>query len=400
MLLPGISQENRVVPGLHLLLGVGNHLSQGFNKDLEELDNKDPVALAKARELRDVIAELEAFHAKKFSILAAALDDADVKVAEENEDECSKKEDDSAQENCRLAFEAATDAALELRVKADVYREGDPTRAVRSRSKRQVAADEKAAEGLEESALALELLCEEARAAAIALDDAKDEYNQLTIQSTISGRLVGIYNGLLIVENIEKQVYWNGQLVGPHLWRFLLRFAAIFAALREKAIALSYPAEPLDKLIARYSPALEALASIAPLMRATRLLSAAELDLLETNCAELGRIWREEFAAAHGGEQTPKVHLIERHVAEQARRHGTLGMFGEEGGEAVHPAMTLAAQLCRAIKNPQARLLATKRHIEAKQRAKLIPHVKKSRMSKKKRQSLAAGAAPDAVGGK
>lgn len=135
-------------------------------------------------------------------------------------------------------------------------------------------------------------------------------------------------------------------------------------------------------------------------MRATRLLSAAELDLLETNCAELGRIWREEFAAAHGGEQTPKVHLIERHVAEQARRHGTLGMFGEEGGEAVHPAMTLAAQLCRAIKNPQARLLATKRHIEAKQRAKLIPHVKKSRMSKKKRQSLAAGAAPDAVGGK
>ena len=156
-----------------------------------------------------------------------------------------------------------------------------------------------------------------------------------------------------------------------------MRYAAIFAALRAKAIELSYPAEPLDKIIAKFSPALEALAAIAPLMRATRLLTAAELDFLETKCTDFGRIWREEFAAAHGGDHTPKVHLIERHVAEQARRHGTLGMFAEEGGKAVHSAMTRAAQLCRAMKNPQARLLATKRHLEAKQRAKLIPHVKK-----------------------
>jgi hypothetical protein len=46
---------------------------------------------------------------------------------------------------------------------------------VQSRPKRQVTADEKAAEGLEERALALELVCEEARAAAVALDNAKAE---------------------------------------------------------------------------------------------------------------------------------------------------------------------------------------------------------------------------------
>ena len=44
-------------------------------------------------------------------------------------------------------------------------------------------------------------------------------------------------------------------------------------------------------------------------------------------------------------------------------------------------------------KNPQGRLLATKRHLEAKQRAKLIPHVKKSRVSKKQRLNSAAAAA-------
>ena len=223
----------------------------------------------------------------------------------------------------------------------------------------------------------MELACEEAHAAAVALDDAKAEYIELTVARAISGQLWAIYSQLLVDENIEKQVYWNGQLVGPHLWRFLLRYAAIFAALRAKAIELSYPAEPLDKIIAKFSPALEELA------------------------ADFGRIWREEFAVAHGRDHTPpKVHLIERHVAEQARRHGTPGMFAEEGGEAVHSAMTRAAQLCRAMKTPQARLLATKRHLEAKQRAKLAPHVKKSRASKKQRLNSAAAAAGGGGGGK
>jgi hypothetical protein len=33
--------------------------------------------------------------------------------------------------------------------------------------------------------------------------------------SVISGRLLKIYNELLVAENIEKKIYWNGQLVGP-----------------------------------------------------------------------------------------------------------------------------------------------------------------------------------------
>ena len=74
-------------------------------------------------------------------------------------------------------------------------------------------------------------------------------------------------------------------------------------------------------------------------------------------------------------------------------------MFGEEGGEAVHSAMTLAALLCESMKTPQARLQAIMRHLEAKQRAKRIPHVKKSRLIKKKRQSLAAAAPQGADGG-
>jgi hypothetical protein len=156
-------------------------------------------------------------------------------------------------------------------------------------------------------------------------------------------------------------------------------------------IELSFSPESLSNIIGFFFPAFAALAAIAPLMRATRLLTPAELDHLETNCAALGATWREHFAAAHGVKHAPEVHLIERHVVEQARRHGTLGMFGEEAVEAEHPAWARAAQLCRAIKNPRASLLATKRHSEAKKRAAKSPHTKKSRVSKKQRLAAAAG---------
>ena len=100
-----------------------------------ELDNKDPVALVKARELRDIIAELEVGNATKFTSSMVALDDADVNVAvsEESEDEGnegSEKEEQSAQETCQLqlAVEAATNSTLELRGEADGHRAGDQTR--------------------------------------------------------------------------------------------------------------------------------------------------------------------------------------------------------------------------------------------------------------------------------
>ena len=130
---------------------------------------------------------------------------------------------------------------------------------------------------------------------------------------------MAIYGDVLVAGNIEKQVHWNrnGQLVGPHLWRvLLLALRSYLCGTQGKShrtiISSRFPGQ-------KYSPSLEALAAIAPLMRATKLLTAAELDFLETNCAVLGQTWRYELDAAHGEDHTLKVHLIVRHVAEQAR---------------------------------------------------------------------------------
>jgi hypothetical protein len=128
--------KTKLYPVFTYFLELGTTCRKGSARTLKtELDNKDPVALVKARELRDVIAELEVGNATKFTSSMVALDDADVNVAvsEESEDEGnegSEKEEQSAQETCRLqlAVEAATNATLELRGEADGHRAGDPTR--------------------------------------------------------------------------------------------------------------------------------------------------------------------------------------------------------------------------------------------------------------------------------
>ena len=60
---------------------------------------------------------------------------------------------------------------------------------------------------------------------------------------------------------------------------------------------------------------------------------------------------------------TPKGHVVEVHLAAFARRYGTIGFFGEDGIEALHPKDTKCRQLTRCIRNPESRGLATTRHL-------------------------------------
>jgi len=176
-----------------------------------------------------------------------------------------------------------------------------------------------------------------------------------------------------------------------------LRYAAIFAVLRGKAIALSYPAEHLDKII----PLLLRLLLPSHLLCAQRSCSrrrsstsSKQTALSSGKFGDMNSTRRTEGTTRQKSTSSSATSL-----SKLARRHGLLGVFGEEGCEAVHSATTLAALLCESMKTPQARLQAIKRHLEAKKRAKRISHVKKSRVIKKKRQSLAAAAPQGADGG-
>ena len=64
---------------------------------------------------------------------------------------------------------------------------------------------------------------------------------------------------------------------------------------------------------------------------------------------------------------TPKAHTIEKHIPLIAQRFGTIGLFGQDGGEAAHPKWKTASTLCRCVSNTIARVKATKFHFEAQQ---------------------------------
>jgi len=374
--------------------------------ELERLDCQDPVAVAEALQLRECIAELSADAEELLGSLQQKIEDAlrdgcteavalgggggGGGAAEVEADEEGGGEPVGvAQARCEHAIEIAGSCALQLREKAAATRLGDPGRAVRSRGARQIARDEVAATELEKEADDLDESAENALAAAIALDESKAEFDALSVTSGNSGVLTKIYVDLLAEYSIHKEVYWNGQLVGPHLWRWFEHHEAIFDSFKMKAVELGYEASGLDAIFDAAAPALVALAAIVPLMLAARLLTDEELDILETNCAALGATWRLHFAVANGAAHTPKVHLIERHVVAYARLHGTLGMLGEEAVEALHPWWTAAARLCQAMRDPIARILATKRCVEAKQRCKVIVREQKTRQSKKARMQTA-----------
>ena len=402
-LFPDMPWGKYIPPTLHLCLGAGNAVSAHVSNSLERLDCKDPVAAAKALELRELIAELggdaEELLGNLQKKVEGALRDGCTEAGAsggggggggaaeaEADGEGGGEPVGDAQARCAPAFENATSCALQLREKAAGTRLGNPSRAVRSRGARQIARDEAAAIELEKEADDLDESAESALAAAIALDESKDEFDSHSIKSGNSGALTKIYVGLLGEYSIHKEVYWNGQLLGPHLWRFFEFHAAIFAAFKAKALELGYAASDLDEILEKAAPALVALAALVPLMLAARLLTDEELDIVETNCAALGKTWRLHFAVANGAAHTPKVHIIERHVVAYARLHGTLGMLGEEAVEALHPWWTAAARLCQAMRDPRARILATKRRVEAKQRCKKIVRVKLARQSKKSRR--------------
>ena len=112
------------------------------------------------------------------------------------------------------------------------------------------------------------------------------------------------------------------------------------------------------------------------------MLTDEEISELDTKYKKFGADFKVAFP---GKAQTPKGHWLERHVGGIAKRFGTVGKFGCDGGEATHSQWEKIATLFRSIADPGARLRATKRLFEARQRTKESTRIKNKRVSKKMR---------------
>ncbi len=81
------------------------------------------------------------------------------------------------------------------------------------------------------------------------------------------------------------------------------------------------------------------------------MLTAGELDALETACLEFGRSFRLSYS--DHPTITVKGHTVDDHFIHFARHYGVLGVFGEDGMEAEHPFDTRMRLLARTIRYPK-----------------------------------------------
>ena len=122
---------------------------------------------------------------------------------------------------------------------------------------------------------------------------------------------------------------------------------------------------------------LKHLAIVTHYSRKNELLTQGEISELREAC----KAYPAAIFAAYPERKylTVKVHLIERHLMFFIDKYGTLGMFGEDGIESLHPWDNRCRMLTRSIRNPIKRVMATNKHLAAKQLAKPKKQAKKKR---------------------
>ncbi len=192
------------------------------------------------------------------------------------------------------------------------------------------------------------------------------------------GVLTALLKVALAEYHISVQRYWNATLVGPDVRRLLEVYPMVLAVIHAEMSKIHGVSEA-DKFVQRHSAVLKELGTISHLSRAARFLTPGELDAFEQACSEFGRVFRLSYP--NHLILTVKGHLIEKHMAKIARYYGTLGIFGEDGLEALHPLDSRARAITRTMRNSTARHEATLTH------CLLQTHVKPAERSKKRRRS-------------
>jgi hypothetical protein len=178
--------------------------------------------------------------------------------------------------------------------------------------------------------------------------------------------------------NITLQRYWNGTLVGNHCRIALESRAKLLGAIADAVAVADVDPSAKDLFLAKHSPVWEALHRIAEPMRTKRRLTTAELEDLEVGCPAFAKAYR----AAFDLEVLPKMHVIEYHVFPFAHEWGSVGRFGEDGVESLHPIDNRARALVAAMQNPEARHRAMELHLALQTLTPDFPREKRLRRNK------------------
>ena len=157
---------------------------------------------------------------------------------------------------------------------------------------------------------------------------------------------------------VTLQRYWNGTLVGNHCRKAILHWEELLNYIGT-VIEMKHGNDKKKEFLTKHKPVWDALARIAEPMRTIKRLTDEQLRTLEVGCPAFANAYRDAF----GKKVIPKIHIIEHHVYPFAKEFGSVGRFGEDGIESLHPIDNRARALVASMQNPEDRHRAMLNHI-------------------------------------
>ena len=223
-----------------------------------------------------------------------------------------------------------------------------PARRLQEKNEADAVKCEKLSEELKSLAEQLAVCCTSATQARGALSHHQASAVAGASVST-SGPCMTAFNDSITLNNMSVTKYWMGQFMGADCRLFAERRESILRPVQSKIAELFGEAQA-NKLFETHCGILGQLNIIGHHIRHVDMLLTAQIDELRVACAEYGIAYPDHVVL------TPKGHLIEAHIIPFATYFGTIGVFGEDGMEAIHPMDTSARVLVRSMRN------AIKRH--------------------------------------
>jgi hypothetical protein len=402
-LMPAVPFDRRVQDPLHIFIGTGNNLTGDLLDDAEKtFDGVPEESILRRKSFEEEQGLIKGEHDEALDVGMDLLDGKEDGIGTAARAKEGEEDSHDALSGLPGAEYGPVAVALlkevqSFRDEALKNREGRHRESSVPRSSRQKAHDEQTAETLEMRAMEFVEAAENISISATALKDIDAELEGLTSGTaggTNNGRLRKIVKAILSGEGINDQRWWGGLLNGNDLRRYLKLARKILMLLRAALIALEeFSMETIEVFIDKHLKSMEMLCKIGELMRAARMLEDSEIEELCTLCETFGQLLRSRLKDSEA--LTPKTYCLELEIPKIARKFGTVGLLGQDGGEAAHPKWKNAANLSRCITNAKDRLRSTRRRFEGEQRCETFEWAKKTRVSRKQRESMAAAAAAE-----
>ena len=204
------------------------------------------------------------------------------------------------------------------------------------------------------------------------------------------------FKAALEAQGMSETTYWLGSFVGNHCRKFASICETILGAVRD-VIAQMYPdSDEATIFFDRHCGILKCLNTIGHYTRLVDMLSETQIEQLRVATVEYSRLCR----IAYPNHQifTPKSHFYESHLMDFVAHFGTVGIFGEDGMEALHPMDTRARMLVRSMRNPVQRHMSLTKALSLQQQQHKLPEEpKKKRRNKSEIAADLAAAAEIAV---